>query len=107
MLKHRRDGMGLRLAILLLCAVSIGLAGGMSVRHAAASSEDEEIALDLASLLRSARAVIAANQSLINDPDIADKGLTGTVVLEKAIERFSESTGSPLIRIESLTNSLG
>ena len=53
-----------------------------------AATEDEEIALNLANLLRSGRAVIAAQQDLINDPSGGDKGLTGEVVLEETIARF-------------------
>lgn len=58
-----------------------------------AGGEDVEIALDLAQFLRSARTVISANQDLINDPDIADKGLNGEAVLEAAIERYRDATG--------------
>ena len=57
-------------------------------------SEDVEIALSLANLLRSARAVISANQDLINNPDIGEKGRTSDVVLEKAFERYQAETGT-------------
>jgi hypothetical protein len=60
---------------------------------AMASTEEEQIALQLADLLRAARAVISAKQDLINDPSIGDKGLTGDVVLAETIARFRESTG--------------
>jgi hypothetical protein len=36
--------------------------------------------------------VISANQKLINDPNIGDKGLTGDVVLAAAIESFRKAT---------------
>jgi Protein of unknown function (DUF3365) len=71
----------------LLATVAVGLA--MCTTGASfAATEDEEIALNLANLLRSARAVIAAHQDLINDPSGGDKGLTGEVVLEETITRF-------------------
>jgi Protein of unknown function (DUF3365) len=75
---------GLRL---LLATVVVGL-GLCTTGPSFAATEDEEIALNLANLLRSARAVIAANQDLINDPSGGDKGLTGEVVLEETITRF-------------------
>ena len=53
-----------------------------------AADDDEEVALNLANMLRSARAVIAAHQDLINTPGGGDKGLTGEVVLEETIARF-------------------
>ncbi|MEM7024330.1 MAG: DUF3365 domain-containing protein [Pseudomonadota bacterium] len=57
------------------------------------ATDEEEIALNLANLLRSGRAVIASKQDLINDPSGADKGLTGEVVLEEAIANFRDSSG--------------
>jgi len=56
---------------------------------AAADSEDTDIALSLADLLRAARTVISANQEKINDPSLGDKGLSGGVVVEKAIQTLS------------------
>lgn len=63
---------------------------------AVGQSDDIDIALSLANLLRSARAVISANQNLINDPAIVDKGLSGDVILKKAMLRYKESTGRDL-----------
>jgi len=78
---------GLRLALAFAVAgVTLGAAGG-----GFAATEDEQIALNLANLLRAGRAVIAANQDLINDPSGGNKGLTGQVVLEEAIARFQKS----------------
>jgi Protein of unknown function (DUF3365) len=71
----------------LLATAVIGLAL-CTTGASFAATEDEEIALNLANLLRSARAVIAAHQDLINDPSGGDKGLTGEVVLEETITRF-------------------
>ncbi|MCA0271326.1 MAG: DUF3365 domain-containing protein [Proteobacteria bacterium] len=53
-----------------------------------------ETALRLASLLRSARSVIASEQALINDPAIGDKGLTGDHVLELATKAYLEANGT-------------
>jgi hypothetical protein len=65
---------------------------GALVVHAA-NRDDTEVALDLAELLRSARAVIASSQPLINDPDRGDKGLTGAVVTEQAVALFQKARG--------------
>jgi len=58
-----------------------------------AASDDKETALQLANMLRAARSVVAAKQDLINDPTIADKGLTGDLVLGETLTLFEESTG--------------
>ncbi len=65
-----------------------------------AERSDKEVAAGLAELLRSARGVISANQDLINDPAIADKGLTGEGVLAKALERHQKATGEDLSGID-------
>jgi len=75
-------GRGLVLAI-AVAGLTLSAPGGSF-----AADDDEEIALNLANLLRSARAAIAAHQDLINDPGSDDKGLTGEVVLEETIARF-------------------
>jgi hypothetical protein len=75
---------GRRLLLALAVAgLTLSTAGGSF-----AASDDEEVALNLADLLRSARAVIGAHQDLINDPSGEDKGLTAEVVLEETITRF-------------------
>lgn len=68
--------------------------GGLAAGNVtlAASDDDQEIALNLANLLRAGRAVIASKQDLINDPSGGDKGLTGEVVLDEAIARFQKGT---------------
>ena len=53
----------------------------------------EEIALSLATLLRSARAVISDNQAHINGASIGDKGLSGTAVVTQAKANFLKATG--------------
>jgi hypothetical protein len=58
------------------------------------ADRDMETALKLASLLRSARSVIASNQDLINDPSGGNKGLTGARVLEIATEAYLAANGT-------------
>ena len=70
---------GLRTAIAaVLTAFFVALLAGVG-SMATTSSEDEEIALSLATLLRSARAVISDKQAHINNPEIGDKGLSPDV----------------------------
>lgn len=57
-----------------------------------AESEDVEIAISLSNMLRAGRGVIASKQSLINDPNVGDKGLSGEVVLAEAIKTYRELT---------------
>ena len=76
-----------------LASALIGLHLLIGSGPAMATAEEEEIALNLANLLRAGRAVIAAKQDLINDPAIGDKGLSSEVVLAETIARFEESTG--------------
>lgn len=60
----------------------------------AGDKEDLDTALRLASLLRSARSVIASEQELINDPKGGDKGLTGDRVLELATKAYLDANGT-------------
>jgi len=55
--------------------------------------DDAAIATSLADMLRAGRQVISSNQGLINDPNIGDKGLTGHVVLQQAVEIYKKATG--------------
>ena len=71
---------------------AVGIAFLMLGRALLASeAEDTRTALNLAKLIQAARSVISANQGLINDPDIGDKGLTGDVVLAAALETYSKT----------------
>ena len=51
------------------------------------------IAQSLAEMLRDARTVISDKQDLINNPQLGDKHLTGEVVLEQAVAKYSKDTG--------------
>ena len=60
---------------------------------APAADEDAAIAQSLAQMLRAARVVIAESQAKIDDPAVGDKGLTGRVVLDLAIQKYKAATG--------------
>jgi hypothetical protein len=60
----------------------------------AGSDDDAAIAKGLADMLRAARQVISNNQARINDPGLGDKGLSGQVVLQQAIEIYKKTTGT-------------
>lgn len=60
----------------------------------AAELGERDIALNLAGMLRAARAVIADNQDRINDASLDDKGLGADVVLARAIDQFKEASGT-------------
>jgi hypothetical protein len=80
------------LALAIFCAIA--------TLSPARADQREQIALNLADMLRSARSVISANQPLINDPAIGDKGLTGTAVLKKAKEKYVETSKQDPARID-------
>lgn len=61
---------------------------------AAAESEEERAASSLAVMLRAARTVISNNQTLINDPDLGDKGLTPGKVLGDSMAIYKAQTGT-------------
>jgi hypothetical protein len=83
-------------AVALVCAPLAVSA----VAATASEASDEEIALSLANLLRAARAVVAAEQDLINDPAPGDKGLTGEVVLAEALDNYRRATGRDPLAID-------
>jgi len=56
--------------------------------------DDATIARSLADMLRAARQVISNNQTRINDPNLGDKGLSGQVVLQQAVEIYKNTTGT-------------
>jgi hypothetical protein len=79
----------------VLAALAVFLAlPHVAAAQGAVSEENIRIARSLATMLQSARAVISAEQDLINDPEGGDKGLTGEVVLERAVANYREATGS-------------
>lgn len=98
----RRRRVGGRAAIVAFSVAALVLYSS----HAAATdaeSSDEQLAASLAELLRAARGVISAKQDLINNPAIGDKGLTGKVVLEEALQRYQKATGQDLSHLDEAT----
>ena len=55
-----------------------------------------EISKELTTLYRAARKVISDNQGHINNAAIADKGLSGKVVAQKALENYKAATGKAI-----------
>jgi archaellum component FlaG (FlaF/FlaG flagellin family) len=78
---------------LVFAAILIGAVFSSSALGAA-SDDDASIAKSLADMLRAARQVISNNQARINDPNLGDKGLSGHVVLEQAIDIYKKNTGT-------------
>ena len=61
---------------------------------------DEEIAVSLATFLRSARAVISDKQKHINNPEIGDKGLSADVVVGIAKDNYKKATQTDIDSID-------
>ena len=79
---------GTRAGLLALCVLSLA-----ALPAFAASEDDAAIAASLAEMLRDARTIVSNNQSRINDPEVGDKGLTGQVVLDQAVQSYQKNTG--------------
>src|SRR3984893_1110683 len=60
----------------------------------AGADDDAAIAKSLADMLRAARQVISNTQTRINDPSLGEKGLSGQVVLQQAVEIYKKTTGT-------------
>ena len=56
---------------------------------------DVNIGNALADLLRAGRTVVSASQTLINDPEIGDKGFTGDRLVDEATAIYAERRGAP------------
>ena len=82
------------LSTLKKCALVCALM--TTVSFPAFAATDEEIAKDMATLFRSARAVITKNQAHINDPAVGDKGLTPDAVLAATKENYKAAAGHDL-----------
>ncbi len=81
-----------------ICAVIV--TSMLPTLAARAAVSHEEIALSLATLLRSARAVISDKQKHINNPEIGEKGLGADVVIGIARENYKKATGTDLASID-------
>jgi hypothetical protein len=78
---------------LLLTLAFVGLFLPPAGAALAPESDDTAIAQSLAQMLRSARTVISESQTKIDDPALSDKGLSGKVVLDLAIQKYKSATG--------------
>jgi hypothetical protein len=63
----------------------------------AAADTDFSIGNKLADMLRASRNVISASQSLINDPDIGDKGFTGEKFVREVEDIYQARVGTSLL----------
>ncbi len=79
---------------ILLITVGINM---MSIKSIVASETVDYIADDIATLFIATRQVITDHQSLINNPEIGDKGLTGPFVIEKAKRNYELITNRPWV----------
>jgi hypothetical protein len=77
----------------ILAFLAAGVALSSLVGAAAPDDDDMAVAQSLAEMLRDARTVISNQQDLINDPNLGDKHLTGKIVVEQAVEIYSQTTG--------------
>ena len=91
---HYRLPRSRRLSLLVACSLVLG-ASNLGPTGAAGDSlsDDEAIAESLAKMLQAARSVISDSQPTINDPALGDKGLTGEVVLARAVATYKATTG--------------
>jgi hypothetical protein len=83
-----------RRALAVAALVVASLAG--SARALPQEAEVEAVAREVTALFRSARAVLSAQQELINDPAKGDKGLSGAKVVELTRASYRELTGADL-----------
>ena len=84
--------------LVLALALSVGTSNVAWTKES-----NEEIALSLSTLLRSARAVISNKQKHINNPEIGDKGLSADVVVGIAKENYEKATGTNIDSIDPAT----
>jgi hypothetical protein len=91
-INQRSPNLNLSICRVLLLALIIGLLP-LCAAAAPAADDDAAISQSLAQMLRSARVVIADNQAKIDDPAVGDKGLSGRVVLDLAVQKYKATTG--------------
>ena len=92
-----------KLRVLGLAVAFTAAIGSVPGAPAIAAVSDTQIAVNLATLLRSARAVVSDSQSLINDASKGDKGLSGDVVVSRAKQNYKKATNSDLADLDSAT----
>jgi hypothetical protein len=91
----------LKLRHLLVALTLAALLLPPAVAALAPEGEDAAIAQSLAQMLRSARTVISESQTKIDDPALGDKGLSGEVVLDLAVQKYKTATGVDPLSINS------
>ena len=101
------------LALLIKASIGAACAAALSltwfittsapVPSATIDDDDKAIAVSLAAMLGAARTVISRNQERINNPEIADKGLSGRVVLEQAVKIYQEIVHSDPMKADKST----
>lgn len=84
-------------------ALCISILVGAGASNAAAEKTNEEVARELALLMRASRAVISKSQAQINRTDVGDKGVNADAVLEQTRKNFLESTGVDLTAADAGT----
>lgn len=92
----------LRCSFVKFSAVAVA-AALLVVPGVQAGSSDEQTAVNLATMLRSARAVISQSQKLINDASKGDKGLTGDVVVQRAKANYRKVTNADADNLDMST----
>ena len=82
---------GIKLGVMVITLVGVLFVGLGPV--SSATDDNEKISLSMATMLRSARAVISDKQKHINDASIGDKGLSGAAVVAAAKANYKKATG--------------
>lgn len=90
---------GVKIGILLVTLVGASIIGLGPV--SSAIDANEKITLSMATMLRSARAVISDKQKHINNAAIGDKGLSGSVVVAAAKANYKKATGVDADSVDS------
>lgn len=92
------SSVGVHRWLMFFCLI-ISLAGLALPSSADENSENLDIALALADVLRAARSEIASQQPLINDATIEDKGLDGAHLLEQVRARLEATDNARLLSL--------
>lgn len=101
---NRRSGTVLAAAAIAFSISSISNFGAIAAAEiAAAEMEKKTVALNLANLLRAARAVISDKQAHINDHTVGYKDVTATTVIAAAKVNYTNATGENLDELDRST----
>ncbi len=76
----------------------VSFSGMVLLQARAADISQDDLANELAVLMRSARLVISNNQELINDAEKGDKGLSPDKVVAQAKENYKKAAGKELTK---------